>query len=327
MQKPSIFSDKLPKDWEHSISDFLAFLKLEKSLSKHSVWAYERDVRRLGSFITTINTPLSPTQVTQAQIEKLLQQMGEVGLDAKTQARCLSGIKSFYKFLVIEERIITDPTELIEGPRIGQTIPDVLTYNEVCRILEAIDLSEPNGIRNRAIIETLYGSGLRVSELCNLKLSNLFMDLEIVKVQGKGSKERLVPLSPDAMKYIEQYLQHIRSKQVIKKEAEDIVFLNRRGAALTRVMIFLIIKELAQKAEVRKNISPHTFRHSFATHLIEGGANLRVIQDLLGHESIVTTEIYTHLNIEYLREAVQLFHPINTSLKDKIEDALNTSEE
>lgn len=309
MEKENLNHEIFEKSWKSAINGFITYLKLEKSLSKHSIEAYLRDTQKLYDFLIINKLYLPPTKVEDHHISDLLIYLNELGLDPRSQSRLVSGIKSFYKYLFLEDQIITDPTELIEGPKIARKIPDFLSFEEIQAILETIDLSDPLGIRNRAILETLYASGLRVSELTSLRLSNYFPDIGFIKVVGKTNKERIVPIGDEAIKFINQYLLHIRQHQPIKKEATDILFLNRRGSPLTRVMIFIIIKEAAATANIEKTVSPHTFRHSFATHLIDGGANLSVVQELLGHESIITTEIYTHLSMEYLRETIMTFHP------------------
>lgn len=266
----------------------------------------------LRQFIEMHSSGVSPQQVIAANLQQFLQYINELEMSAYSQARILSGIKAFYKYLLFEELIKDDPTALIEGPKIGRKLPDTLSYIEIEKLLEAIDLSTPEGSRNRAIIEVLYSSGLRVSELIELKLGNVHFDIGFLRVIGKGNKERLVPIGRDALKYLEIYLKEIRGRTPLKppaKGSEAYVFLNRNGKKLTRVMIFTIIKNLAIKVGLNKTISPHTFRHSFATHLIEGGADLRAVQEMLGHESITTTEIYTHLDRDYLRQVIQEYHP------------------
>ncbi len=297
-------------DWRSGIKGFGEYLQLERSLSVHSIDAYLRDVGKLKSFIEDEHPDTSPLNIQYQQIQQFISFIHELGLGARSQARILSGIKAFFKFLLVEDLIDLDPAELVEGPKLARKIPDVLSYEEIQSILEAVDLSAPQGTRNRAIIETLYACGLRVSELINLKLNNMHLDLGFLKVHGKNNKERLVPIGGAAIKHIKLYLDHVRRIQKnIKAGEENIVFLNRRGHRLTRVMIFTIVKQVVKKAGIDKTISPHTFRHSFATHLVEGGANLKAVQDMLGHESITTTEIYTHLDREFLRETLMQFHP------------------
>ncbi len=285
-----------------------SFLLLEKSLSNNTIAAYERDLEKWLAYLS--DAKIAYSSVTIEHLRDFLVELNDVGIHPRSQARIISGIKSFYRFLLYDGEISQDPTELLEQPKVGKRIPEVLSVEEIESIIAAIDLSTNEGQRNRAIIETLYGSGLRVSELINLKLSNIYADEGYMRVEGKGSKERLVPISTEAIKQIKLWLID-RNALEIKRGNEDFLFLNRRGAQLTRVMIFTIIKRLAELAGIQKNISPHTFRHSFATHLLEGGANLRAIQQLLGHESIITTEIYTHIDINYLKETVLQFHPYN----------------
>ncbi len=295
--------------WDSLIRQFANFLKLEKSLSENSVQAYVRDVVKLKQFLEISNLQIEPPQVTTHQLENFIKYVGEIGLSAYSQARILSGIKSFFSYLLFEEIINADPSELIEAPKLGRKLPDTLNVHEIDQILAAIDLSTPEGTRNRAIIETLYSSGLRVSELVELRLNNLYFDIGFLRILGKGNKERLVPVGSEAIKYMKIYIEEIRNHIVIKSGFQNHVFLNRRGSKLTRVMIFTIIKELGRKTGIKKTISPHTFRHSFATHLIEGGADLRAVQEMLGHESITTTEIYTHLDRDYLKQIIRDFHP------------------
>jgi integrase/recombinase XerD len=252
---------------------------------------------------------VAPDNVKLAQLRKFVEWMNEKGVSPRTQARTISGIKSFYKYLLIEEVVENDPTTLLESPKIGRKLPDVLSHEEINSLIESIDLAKPEGLRNKAILETLYSCGLRVSELVNLRLSNLHFEQEFVKISGKGEKERLVPISKRAIEHIKKYMTGYRKKLKIEKTSENILFLNRRGRKLSRVMIFTIIKNLAEKNSIQKNISPHTFRHSFASALVQGGADLRAVQEMLGHESILTTEIYTHLDKEFLKETVNKFHP------------------
>ncbi len=295
--------------WQSDIKKFKAYLQLELSLSTHSIEAYLHDVQCLVSFLALKNDTTKASQIDQNHLSDFLKYINELGLAATTQARILSGLKAFFNFLVLEENIKTNPADLFESPKIGRKLPDTLNFFEIENILEAIDLSTPEGQRNRAILEVMYSCGLRVSELVNLKYSELFFDEGFIQVHGKGNKSRLVPIGADAQKFLLIYFQQIRVHITPKKEAVDIVFLNRRGGKLSRVMIFLIIKDLAQKIGLNKQISPHTFRHSFATHLIEGGADLRAVQEMLGHESITTTEIYTHLDRAYLSQVITDFHP------------------
>lgn len=294
------------------LKQFVTFLKLERSLSDNSIQAYERDVEKLLHYKGIIQSKTSMANWDGKQLQQFLQYLAELGLSAYSQARILSGIKSFYKFLVTEDIIKQDPTVLLEGPKLGRKLPDTLSLEEIDALLQAIDLSTPEGQRNKAILEVLYSCGLRVSECVELKTGNLYLEemgVGFVKVVGKGNKERLVPIGKEASKYVRIYIEQIRNGMPIQKGFENHLFLNRRGKKLTRAMIFTIIKNLAAKAGIKKNISPHTFRHSFATHLVEGGADLRAVQEMLGHESITTTEIYTHLDRDYLRSVVQEFHP------------------
>lgn len=298
--------------WENLIKQFVTYLKLERSLADHSIEAYSRDVTKLYQHVTLRNPKAKATGVTYKELLGFLEYLNDVGMSAYSQARIVSGVKAFYKFLLMEGLIEKDPTQLLEGPRIGRRLPDTLDFFEIEKLLAAIDLSSPEGARNRAMLETLYSSGLRVSELVSLKLSDLHFDVGFIRVVGKGNKERLVPIGRDAMKYVSIYVDTIRGRAPHKtpsKGFDHFVFLNRRGKNLSRVMVFTIIKSLAAAIGLKKQISPHTFRHSFATHLIEGGADLRAVQEMLGHESITTTEIYTHLDRDYLRQVIQEFHP------------------
>lgn len=295
--------------WERYINHFVSFLKIEKGLSENSVLAYERDVHKLKDY--ALPELEHPKDVTKEELKNFLNVLVEVGLSARSQARIISGIKQFYNFLILEDEVVNDPSELLEMPRIGRKLPEVLSIEEIDSLILAVDLSKKEGLRNRAILETLYSCGLRVSELINLKFSDLFLDEGFIRVIGKGNKQRLVPASPSVKDEIYTYKHEIRDFQDIKPGNEPFVFLNRRGAKLTRVMIFTIIRELSDRINLTKTISPHTFRHSFATHLLEGGANLRAIQEMLGHESITTTEIYTHLDQRFLREAILSYHPRN----------------
>lgn len=295
--------------WQSYIKHFKNYLRLERSLSGHSVEAYVHDADKLREYAELHGLASSPTAITEEHVLGLLRYLTELGLSAHTQARILSGIKAFFKYLLLENIIQEDPSELVESPRLPRKLPDVLSYPEIERMLEAIDHATPEGTRNRAILEVLYSCGLRVSELTSLQLTNCYFDIGFIRVVGKGDKVRLVPIGKDAIKYTEIYLNTIRNQLDVKKESEDIVFLNKRGGQLSRVMIFLIIKAITEEAGITKNVSPHTFRHSFATHLIEGGASLRAVQEMLGHESIITTEIYTHLDRDYLRQVITEFHP------------------
>ncbi|MAX69038.1 MAG: tyrosine recombinase XerD [Flavobacteriales bacterium] len=293
--------------WKKSIKEFKSYLRIERSLSDNTIDSYLRDIQKLSNF--SEEKDLNELQITKAEVKEFITEINKEGISARSQSRIISGIKAFYKYLILEDYLKVNPTELIESPKIGVKLPDTLSIEEIDSLISAIDLTHPQGERNRAILEVLYSCGLRVSELTNLKLSNIRFKEGYVKVIGKGNKERFAPIGSSAIKFLNIYLNEIRNHQDIQKGSEDIVFLNRRGNKLTRVMIFTIIKQLAEKIGMKKKISPHTFRHSFATHLIEGGADLRAIQEMLGHESITTTEIYTHLDREYLREAIMQFHP------------------
>jgi integrase/recombinase XerD len=297
--------------WEIYIKQYKNFLRLERSLAANSIEAYLHDVTKLQQFFEIKSTNTSPQAVNQQDLVDFLEFINELGMSPYSQARILSGLKSFFKFLTYEELIIQDPSELIEAPKLGRKLPDTLSVMEIDQLLEAIDHSKPEGMRNRAMLETIYSSGLRVSELVDLKISNLYEDIGFVRVVGKGSKERLVPIGSSALKYIKIYREEIRVHVVPKPGMEDYLFLNRRGSKMSRIMVFMIIKDLTAACGIRKTISPHTFRHSFATHLIEGGADLRAVQEMLGHESITTTEIYTHLDRDYLRQIIREFHPRN----------------
>ncbi|RCH56081.1 site-specific tyrosine recombinase XerD [Mucilaginibacter hurinus] len=296
-------------NWQSAIKGFQSYLKLERSLAPNSIEAYSRDIEKLAQFAG--DTDLKPETITLADLRRFINWVNELGMIPSSQARILSGIKAFYKYLLMDDVIKVDPSELLESPKIARKLPDTLGYDDINRIIAAIDLSKPEGTRNKAILEVLYGCGLRVSELTELKLSNLYLDIEFIKVTGKGSKERLVPIGGAAVKALQLWINEVRVHVPVKKGEEDLVFLNRRGSRLSRVYIFMIIKELAALAGVKKTISPHTFRHSFATHLVEGGADLRAVQEMLGHESITTTEIYTHLDREYLKSTIIQFHPRN----------------
>lgn len=295
--------------WKSYIESFRHYLVLERSLAAHSIEAYLNDVSKLAEFDRMDLSSKGPLKITQKDLRAFLSFLTALGLGARSQARLVSAIKGFYKFLIMENEIKENPASDIEAPRIGRKLPDTLSYEEITELISSIDVSDPLAMRNKAIIETLYSCGLRVSELVDLQISKLNFEEEYIRVIGKGNKERLVPIGPDAIKFISIYLNEIRRTMTIKKGNEDVVFLNRRGSKLTRVMIFTIVKNLAKQAGIKKVISPHTFRHSFATHLVEGGADLRVVQDLLGHASITTTEVYTHLDTDYLRSAIYDFHP------------------
>ena len=295
--------------WEAYKKGYKAFLQLEKSLSDNSVEAYLHDIEKLTSWIQQTDQLKTPQQIDLKDLENFIKWISELGMTAGSQARIISGLRSFFKYCLQEQIITTSPATLLESPKLKRSLPDVLSFEEISSMIHAIDLSKSEGGRNKAILETLYSCGLRVSEAVNLRISCLHLDLGFIKVIGKGDKERLIPIGTDAAKYIEIYRNDCRVHIPIKPGNEDILFLNRRGGKLSRVMIFLIIKELARLADIQKIISPHTFRQSFATHLVEGGADLRAVQEMLGHESITTTEIYTHLDREYLRSTLQQFHP------------------
>lgn len=296
-------------NWATITKQFQNYLKIERGHSENTVQAYIRDVIKLREFLEISNINKQANQITLKELSAFLKYLGELEASEYTQARIISGIKSFYKFLIEENLIDDDPTQLLEAPKIGRKLPDTLSFQEIETILSHIDLSTPEGARNRAIIEVLYSSGLRVSELTGLQIANLYTDLGFLKVIGKGNKERLVPIGKEALKYVTIYMDEIRVHVNIKPDHKHILFLNRRGAQLTRAMIFTIVKRATEAAGIKKTVSPHTFRHSFATHLIEGGANLRAVQDMLGHESILTTEIYTHLDKDFLKQTLTEFHP------------------
>lgn len=290
------------------INKYYSYLRLEKSLSNNTLEAYLRDLEKLKLFAEDINVKID--QMSMADIQSFLAQLYDLGINPRSVARILSGVRAFYKFLLLEDYIAKDPTELIESPKIGLHLPEVLSEEEINAMLDAIDVSVPEGQRNRAMLETLYSCGLRVSELVSLKLSDVYLDDEFIRVEGKGSKQRLVPMSPTAVDEIRKYIP-FRNELKIKKGQEDFLFLNRRGSSLSRVMVFYIIRDQAAIVGIRKKVSPHTFRHSFATHLLEGGANLRAIQQMLGHEHIATTEIYTHIDREFIRREILNHHPRN----------------
>src|SRR6266496_85337 len=295
--------------WESYKNGFKAYLQLEKSLSDNSVDAYLRDTEKLTGYLQEMKNLKAPSDVQLKDLEKFLKWIVELGMTASSQARIISGIRAFYRYLALENIIAKDPTILLEAPKLKRTLPDVLSFEEIEMIISQIDLSKPEGGRNKAIVETMYSCGLRVSEVVNLKISHLYLDTGFIRVVGKGDKERLVPVGRSAVKYINIYKNKIRVHLVPAQGSEDVLFLNKRGSKLSRVMIFYIIKDLVLKAGIKKTVSPHTFRHSFATHLIEGGADLRAVQEMLGHESITTTEIYTHLDRKFLRKTLENFHP------------------
>jgi integrase/recombinase XerD len=291
------------------IKRFLIYLRLEQSLSDNSVEAYSHDIELLMQYLDSINHSKLLKDISQENIESFLAHLFDLGLSANSQARILSGIKKFYAYLLQEKLVEENPTQLISSPYIGRHIPDILSYEEICSMIDCIDLSQPLGHRNKAIIEIMYACGLRVSEVTSLKISNIYIEDEFIRIFGKGDKERLIPISPSTIKTLYLYIDGERKSQNINSKHTDTLFINRRGSGLSRQMIFLIIKDLAEKAGIKKNIGPHTIRHSFATHLLEGGADLRAVQQMLGHSSISTTEIYTHISDQYLREVITLFHP------------------
>ena len=296
--------------WDAYIKGFKAYLMLERSMSENTIEAYLHDVAMLRDHLADAYPGVGVERIELEHLQSLLVSINELGLSAGTQARVLSGIKSFYRYLLLEEVVKKDPTELLDAPKLRRSLPHVLSLAEIDELFAAIDHSTPEGQRNHAMLETMYSCGLRVSELIGLRLTNLYMDVGFIKVVGKGNKERLVPIGEAAVKYILLYKEHIRNHlPKIKKGDEDILFLNRRGGALSRVMVFMILKDLALKIGLKQNIHPHTLRHSFATHLVEGGADLRAVQEMMGHKSITTTEIYTHLDRGYLRQTLEKYHP------------------
>ena len=295
--------------WKTYLKGFKAWLQLEKSLSDHSVTAYLHDVELLTRYFSLSGISKAPGDVELLDLQQFVQWLSKIGLSATSQARIISGIRGFFKFCITEQMVTRDPSALLEAPKTPRHLPDTLSVEEIYKLFACIDVSTPEGVRNKAMLETLYSCGLRVSELIHLTLSGYFPHDAFIRVIGKGNKERLIPIGRSAMQYISLYTEHIRSQITIKPGQEDFLFLNRRGGPLSRVMVFYIIKSLAQQAGITKIISPHTFRHSFATHLVEGGADLRAVQEMLGHESITTTEIYTHLNRDFLRDTLQRYHP------------------
>ena len=295
--------------WEPYKKGFKAYLQLERSLAGNSIEAYLSDLEKLTSFLLEHGIKKNPSELELKDLQQFIKWIAELGMTQSSQARIISGLRTFYKYCLLEDISTVDPTTLLEAPKLKRTLPDVLSFDEIENIIAQIDVSTAEGTRNKAILEIMYSCGLRVSEVVNLKLSQLYLDVGFIRVIGKGNKERLVPIGSSAIKYIHLYKNHVRNHQAVQMGEEDILFLNRRGRRLSRVMIFLIIKDLVAKAGIAKNISPHTFRHSFATHLVEGGADLRAVQEMLGHESITTTEIYTHLDREFLRKTLEKFHP------------------
>lgn len=295
--------------WDSYKKHFKAYLQLEKSLSDNSTEAYLHDIDKLTDYLRDRGETRAPGDIVLQDLQQFVQWIANLGMTPASQARIISGIRAFYKYCLLEDIVAEDPSLLLQAPKAKRALPDVLGFDEIEAIIGQIDVSTPEGARNKAIVETMYSCGLRVSEVVNLRIPQLYLDAGFIKVLGKGSKERLVPIGRDAVKYLNIYLKEIRVHTAVKPGHEDVVFLNRRGQQMTRVMIFLIIKDLVKKAGIKKTVSPHTFRHSFATHLIEGGANLRAVQEMLGHESITTTEIYTHLDREFLRKTLEQFHP------------------
>lgn len=295
--------------WSSYKTGFKAFLQLEKSLSDHSVSAYLHDLEKLTQYLQTISFSGSPADLDLKTLQGFVKWIAELGMTARSQARIISGIKAFYRYCLLENLVVRDPSTLLEAPKLKRSLPDTLSFAEIEQIIAAIDLSTPAGTRNKALLELLYSCGLRVSEVVHLRISQLYFDVGFIRVTGKGDKERLVPVGSSAVKYVKIYLQEIRAKQTVVPGEEDIVFLNKNGKRLSRVMVFYIIREAAAQAGIRKTISPHTFRHSFATHLVENGADLRAVQEMLGHESITTTEIYTHVDRAFLRKTLEQFHP------------------
>lgn len=297
--------------WKNNFNSFAAYLKLNRGYSDHTLSAYRSDVEKLPTYLKLREWDITPTAIERFHLDAFIQYLAELGLATRSQARLISALKTFFGFLLDEKLVVHDPTELLKAPKMGRKIPEVLTYFEIRELLAQIDMSLDHGLRDRALLETLYACGLRVSEATNLKLTNLYLSEGFIRVTGKGNKERIVPIGGEAIRHLEIYLEYVRSGMPIKPEAENIVFLNRRGGSLSRISVFTAVKKYAAGAGIEKNVSPHTFRHSFATHLIEGGADLRAVQEMLGHESILTTEIYTHLDTDFLRETIMSFHPAN----------------
>ena len=294
--------------WQEALSDYSLYLKIERGMSKNTVQNYNLDVQKLITYLKTYDMHISPLEITSIQIQEFIYKIAK-SINPRSQSRLISGLRSFFDYLIFENYLQTNPLEQIEAPKIGRKLPDTLSVSEINLILETIDLSDSNGERNRAIIETLYGCGLRVSELTSMKISDLFFDEGFIKVTGKGNKQRFVPIGKLTQKHINLYKNQVRIFKKIDQKYKDTLFLNRRGKQLTRAMIFTIVKNLGEKSKIEKSISPHTFRHSFATHLIENGADLRAIQMMLGHESITTTEIYMHLDKSHLKKIIDEFHP------------------
>lgn len=295
--------------WPSYKSGFKAYLQLEKSLADHSVAAYLHDLDKLTQYLESLPERPGPADITLKTLQGFVKWIAELGMTARSQARIISGIKAFYKYCLLENIVTKDPSTLLEAPKLKRSLPDTLSFEEIEQIILAIDLSKPGGTRNKALLEILYSCGLRVSEVVNLRISQLYFDVGFIRVTGKGDKERLVPVGSTAIKHVKIYLKEVRAQQVVKPGSEDIVFLNKNGTGLSRVMVFYIIRDAAAQAGIKKTISPHTFRHSFATHLVENGADLRAVQEMLGHESITTTEIYTHVDRAFLRKTLEKFHP------------------
>ena len=296
-------------NWNFYIKNFVAYLKIERSLSSNSVEAYLHDVQLLVQYLNIEKNMVNPEDLMLNDFENFIAHLHDLGLSDRSQARIISGLKAFYKYLLTDDFISEDPTSLLEGPKLGKKLPDTLSFEEIETLIGALDLSKAENVRNKAMLETLYSSGLRVSELINLQISHIYKEVSFIRVIGKGNKERLIPIGSEALKQIEIYLKHVRNTLPQYPKYSDVLFLNKRGKPISRVMVFLVIKKLVKKINLNKNISPHTFRHSFATHLIEGGADLRAVQQMLGHSSITTTEIYTHLDQQYLKESLSLYHP------------------
>lgn len=296
-------------NWNFYIKNFVAYLKIERSLSSNSVEAYLHDVQLLVQYLNIEKNMVNPEDLMLNDFENFIAHLHDLGLSDRSQARIISGLKAFYKYLLTDDFISEDPTSLLEGPKLGKKLPDTLSFEEIETLIGALDLSKAENVRNKAMLETLYSSGLRVSELINLQISHVYKEVSFIRVIGKGNKERLIPIGSEALKQIEIYLEHVRNTLPQYPKYSDVLFLNKHGKPISRVMVFLVIKKLVKKINLNKNISPHTFRHSFATHLIEGGADLRAVQQMLGHSSITTTEIYTHLDQQYLKESLSLHHP------------------
>jgi integrase/recombinase XerD len=298
------------KNWEIEINQFKDYMKLERNYSENTIQSYQNDISKFISYIEISYGPLTYDKIDHTHIEAYLIYLNEnFVIQESSQARMISGLKSFFQFQIYENKIEVNPTELIDMPKIARKLPDTISFNEIEKMLDSIDLSAEAGVRDRAMIEILYSCGIRVSELTDLKLSNIQREIQLIKVIGKGNKERLVPIGQDAIKYLTMYTDHFRNQKKIKEQYKDIVFLNQRGGSISRVYIFLMIKRIASTIGITKSISPHTFRHSFATHLLEGGADLRAVQEMLGHSSITTTEIYTHLDKKFLRDTLEKYHP------------------